>query len=40
MVKGSQMTVRWHVDDLTMSHLSNNAFLEFLREIKNITEKF
>ena len=27
MVNGSQMTIRWHVDDLMISHTSNEAIL-------------
>jgi hypothetical protein len=26
MVNGSQMTVRWHVDNLMISHISNKAY--------------
>ena len=30
------MTVRWHVDDLMISHTSNNAISQFLRALKDI----
>ena len=36
MVNGSQMTVRWHVDDLMISHTSNEAISQFLRALKDI----
>ena len=36
MINGSQMTVRWHVDDLMISHASNDAISQFLRALKDI----
>ena len=36
MVNGSQKTVRWHVDDLMISHTSNEAISQFLRALKDI----
>ncbi len=36
MINGSQMTVRWHVDNLMISHSSNEAILQFLRTLKDI----
>ncbi len=28
MVNGSQMTIRWHVDDLMMSHLKQEEIMQ------------
>ncbi len=36
MINGSQMTVRWHVDDLMISHTSSEAISQFLRALKDI----
>jgi len=36
MINGSQMMVRWHVDDLMISHTSNEAISQFLRALKDI----
>jgi hypothetical protein len=36
MVNGMQMTIRWHVDDLMMSHVSCNEIMKIVQEIKNI----
>jgi len=36
MINGIQMTVRWHVDDLMISHTSNEAISQFLRALKDI----
>ncbi len=36
MVNGSQMMVRWHMDDLMISHTSNEAISQFLRVMKDI----
>jgi hypothetical protein len=36
MINGSQMTVRWHVDDLMISHSSNEATSQFLHALKDI----
>jgi hypothetical protein len=30
------MTVRWHIDDLMISHISRCKILEFMRRIKDI----
>jgi hypothetical protein len=35
-VNGTQMTVRWHVNDLMISHISKYEILEFVRRIKDI----
>jgi hypothetical protein len=36
MINGSQMTVRWHVDDLMISHTSNEAISQFIGALKDI----
>ncbi len=36
MVNGTQMTVRWHVDDLMISHTSQDNIMAFVKKIKNI----
>ena len=36
VVNGTQMTVRWHVDDLMISHISRREILEFVKRIKDI----
>jgi hypothetical protein len=36
MKNGSQMMVRWHVDDPMISHSSNKAISQFLRALKDI----
>ncbi len=36
MINSSQMTVRWHVDDLMISHSSNEAISQFLHALKDI----
>jgi len=36
MINGSQMTVRWHVDNLMISHTINEAISQFLRALKDI----
>jgi hypothetical protein len=36
MVNGSQMTVRWHVDDLMISHTSQDDIMAFVKKIKDI----
>ena len=36
MIKGSQMMVRWHMDDLMISRTSNEAISQFLRVLKDI----
>jgi hypothetical protein len=35
-VNGSQMTIRWHVDDLMISHSSGKAISKFLHALKDI----
>ncbi len=36
MVNGTQMTVRWHVDDLMISHTSQDNTMAFMKKIKDI----
>ncbi len=36
MVNGTQMTIRWHVDDLMISHLSQDEIMKVVRQIKDI----
>ena len=36
LVSGKQMTVRWHVDDLMISHIDKSKILKFVRCIKDI----
>jgi hypothetical protein len=36
MVNGTQMTIRWHMDDLMMSHVSHDKIMKIVQEIKNI----
>jgi hypothetical protein len=36
MVNGTQMTIRWHVDDLMKSHLSQNKIMKIVQGIKVI----
>jgi hypothetical protein len=36
LVGGKQMTVRWHVDDLMISHIDKSKILKFVRCIKDI----
>ncbi len=36
VVNGTQMTLRWHIDDLMISHISQRKILEFVRHIKDI----
>ncbi len=35
-VNGTQMTIRWHVDDLMISHLSQDEIMKVVRGIKDI----
>jgi hypothetical protein len=35
-INGTQMTVRWHVDDLTISHASQDNIMAFANKIKDI----
>jgi hypothetical protein len=36
MVNGTQMTIRWHVDNLMISHVSQDERMNIVQEIKNI----
>ncbi len=36
MVNGSQMTIRWHVDDLMISHLKQEEIMQVVQQIKDI----
>ncbi len=36
VVNGTHITVRWHVDDLMISHISRREIMEFVRRIKDI----
>ncbi len=36
MVNVTQMTIRWHVDDLMMSHVNRDEIMKIVQEIKNI----
>jgi hypothetical protein len=36
IINGSQMMLRWHVDDLMISHKNMTDIDVFLRELKNI----
>jgi hypothetical protein len=36
MVNGTQMTVRWHVDDLVISHTSQEDIIAFMKKIKDM----
>jgi hypothetical protein len=36
MVNGMQMTIRWHADDLMISHLSQEDIMQVVQQIKNI----
>jgi hypothetical protein len=35
-VNGTQMTVRWHIDDLIISHTSLDNIMAFVKKIKDI----
>ena len=35
MVEGKQLTVAWHVDDLKLSHVDENAIEEFLHDMES-----
>jgi hypothetical protein len=39
MVNGSQMTIRWHVDDLMISHLKQEEVMQVVQQIKEIYGK-
>ena len=36
MVNGMQMAIRWHVDDLMISHLSHDEIMKVVQGIKDI----
>jgi hypothetical protein len=36
MINGTQMTIRWHVDDLMISHLSQDEIMKVVQGIKDI----
>ena len=36
MVNGTQMTIRWYVDNLMTSHVSQDEITKTVREIKNM----
>jgi len=36
MVNGTQMTIRWHVDDFMISHLSQDEIMKVVQGIKDI----
>jgi hypothetical protein len=36
MVNGMQMTIRWHMVNLMMSHVSHDKIMKMVQEIKNI----
>jgi len=36
MVNGTQMTIRWHVDDLMISHLSQDKIMKVVQGMKDI----
>ncbi len=36
MVNGSQMTIRWHVNDLMISHAIHDDIMTFVQQIKDI----
>jgi hypothetical protein len=35
-VNGTQMTVRWHIDDLMISHTNQDNIMAFVKNIKDI----
>merc|ERR1712051_152243 len=39
LVNGTQMTITWHVDDLKISHASDNSISEVIRWLETIYEK-
>ncbi len=39
MVNGTQMTIRWHVDDLMISHLSQDEIMKVVQQIKTSMEE-
>ncbi len=36
MVNGTQMTIRWHIDDLMISHLKQKEIMQVVQQIKDI----
>jgi hypothetical protein len=39
MVNGSQMMIRWHIDDLMISHLKQEEIMQVVQQIKDIYGK-
>ena len=39
MVNGTQMMIRWHVDDLMLSHLSHDEIMKVVQGIKIYTKR-
>ncbi len=39
MVNGSQMTIRWHIDDLMISHLKQEEVMQVVQQIKDVYGK-
>jgi hypothetical protein len=35
-VDGAQMTIRWHIDDLIISHLKQEDIMQVVQQIKDI----
>jgi hypothetical protein len=40
IVNGSQVTIRWHVDDLMISHLKQEEIMQVVQQIKDIYSKY
>jgi hypothetical protein len=40
IVNGNQLTLRWHVDDLMISHVDMMAINKFLRELKDMASSY
>ncbi len=36
MVNGTQMIIRWHIDDLMISHLKQEDIMQVVQQIKDI----
>ncbi len=36
MINGTQMTIRWHADDLMISHVSQDEIMKVVQGIKDI----
>ncbi len=39
MVNGSQTTIRWHIDELMISHLKQEEIMQVVQQIKDIYGK-